>query len=304
MNISKKKIRSITRHLPGLEEGKKIRVSVVINENEKVALNRVGFPDQLIAGQTLVPMGIGPFTSFNVNGRDLKRTDLPKEPKDYTIYTSWNDWHGDPHSGVQYRNVMAYPVEHIYGPTEQFTVVEKDGQMLVVSSVLENVKSAETVNLHVINLFLEVFGHCTILDEGINMIALPELRTLNWKVMPKGKYPWNKARNHVQNVTKLLPEDKKQIVEYRLEQISKYNPDFLAVGQGGFSGYFVMGFELLGIYIFESIHLGNATYVFEKNWESASKLTKKQILDKGLHKERVIHTRAWYKRIRKAALGF
>lgn len=293
MNIRKKRIRSISRYLPGLETGKKFRVAVSVNEIPSDVLTSIGFPERIEAGHTIIPAPVGPVSEFNANGRDEKRRDLPKVHRSYSVYTTWNDWHGYPHSGIQNRTIMAYPIEHVPGPSQSLTAVNSKDQMFIVSAVIENRESEKENILHVINLYLEVFGHCTILNEDISMIALPKLKALNWRVLPQGDYPWSKAKDHVRTVTDQLPEEKKQVVEQRLKHIAKYKPDFMAIGRGGFSGYFIMGFELQSLYIFESIHLGNATYVFEDNWKHVSKLTKKEILDDSLHKARIVHSANW-----------
>jgi len=70
------------------------------------------------------------------------------------------------------------------------------------------------------------------------------------------------------------------------------------VGNAGFHGYIIFGFKKKNFYILESVHLGNATYVFGKNWEELSKLTKKEILDEGLQEKRIIHKRSWENQIR------
>ena len=60
--------------------------------------------------------------------------------------------------------------------------------------------------------------------------------------------------------------------------------------------------KFLGKATFEELQrdrkLGNATYVFDKDWEELSKLTKAQILDEGLQRDRVIHRKGWHQRIR------
>ena len=71
----------------------------------------------------------------------------------------------------------------------------------------------------------------------------------------------------------------------------------MAIGKGGFGGYFVFGFPKLDIFILESIYLGNATYVFGDDWQRLSQLTKADILNGQLHKERVIHRSGWKERI-------
>jgi hypothetical protein len=44
---------------------------------------------------------------------------------------------------------------------------------------------------------------------------------------------------------------------------------------------------------------GQATYVFDRDWKEVSKLTKKQIIDGGLAKARLIHNKSWKNEIDK-----
>lgn len=298
MKIEQSRIRSLSRYLPGLQKGRKFRVARLVEGTVSDALQRIGFPASFTAGDALIPKGIGPVSEFNANGREIVRNDLPKEKRSFTVYTTWNDWHGHPHSGFQHRSIDAFPIQNVPGPTESLTIAEKDGQIYAVSRVLTNNAETEAENLHVINLYLEIFGQCIILDENISLIALPAIRSLNWRVLPKGKYPWDKAKAQFEAVTSHLPEDKRKVVEDRLRFISGFNPDFLAVGEGGFSGYFVLGFSGKPLFVFESIHLGNATYVFDKNWEAVSKLSKGEILKNNLHKHRLVHGLSWRQSVR------
>jgi hypothetical protein len=48
-------------------------------------------------------------------------------------------------------------------------------------------------------------------------------------------------------------------------------------------------------YVLESILYGNATYIFDKDWEELSKKTKSEILNQELQKGRLIHRRFWEK---------
>jgi hypothetical protein len=72
----------------------------------------------------------------------------------------------------------------------------------------------------------------------------------------------------------------------------------MAIGNGGFVGYVVFGFEDTGIYILESAYINNATYVFDEGWEAFSQLTKAKILTQGVHHARIIHNKHWYRSIK------
>ena len=128
------------------------------------------------------------------------------------------------------------------------------------------------------------------------LIKAPILK-LNWRLLPAGQRPFQILRRELENVFSSIKGGNRSFTEHRLEIINAYKPDFAAVGQGGFYGYVVLGFTKKDIYVLESLLYGNATYVFGENWESLSKKTKAEILDKNLQKDRLIHHKAWDKEI-------
>jgi hypothetical protein len=71
----------------------------------------------------------------------------------------------------------------------------------------------------------------------------------------------------------------------------------VAIGQAGFSGYLIFGFTSRNLFICESVFYGNATYVFESDWEKLSKLSKAEILNQDLQKDRIIHREGWERKI-------
>ncbi|WKV87844.1 hypothetical protein LJU32_19850 [Pseudomonas sp. B21_DOA] len=83
-----------------------------------------------------------------------------------------------------------------------------------------------------------------------------------------------------------------------MREISKYEPDFLATGRGGYSGYFVYGFTSKKLHFLESIHLNNATYIFGDDWEKLSSLSKEEIINGGHEYLRIIHDKKWTGKIR------
>ena len=71
----------------------------------------------------------------------------------------------------------------------------------------------------------------------------------------------------------------------------------MAIGKAGFSGYLIFGFTLRNLYICESAFYVNATYIFESNWEELSRMTKAEILNQELQKDRIIHREGWDRNI-------
>lgn len=71
------------------------------------------------------------------------------------------------------------------------------------------------------------------------------------------------------------------------------------MGEAGFTGYFVFGFPAKKLFVLESIYSDNATYVLDEDWEQISRLTKAEILDQGLHQERLVHRVGWHTLVKK-----
>lgn len=67
----------------------------------------------------------------------------------------------------------------------------------------------------------------------------------------------------------------------------------------GFSRYVVFGFPQKNLYVVESMVYGNATYMFARDWESLSRMTKAEILEGGLHEQRLVHRLGWEDEVRR-----
>jgi hypothetical protein len=83
------------------------------------------------------------------------------------------------------------------------------------------------------------------------------------------------------------------VAEFRVKEITRHTPDFIAVGMGGFSDYVVFGFTDRRRYVLESPLLGNATYVFRDDWERFAALSKAEIIQGDLQEARLIHNKRW-----------
>lgn len=147
--------------------------------------------------------------------------------------------------------------------------------------------------LHLVNLFLEVFGEFEVFDESVALSASTVVRRLNWKILPPGSYPFDRTKQVLSGYMSTLSDSDRPVVENRIRTITAHNPDLLAVGLGGFKDYVVFGFTQKNRYVLESPRLGNATYVFDHNWIDLSGKSKKEILDGSLQEARLIHGHYW-----------
>lgn len=251
---------------------------------------KIGFDGIPEAGDSLLPEPLGAATHFNANGKEVVRRDLPMETRSRMIHTSWQDWHGQTHYGTQYRDYEAYPREQIPPPEEYLTAMEKDGHVVAGSRIIRN-DEAESDIVNLLNIFLEIFDTFEIVQPDLT--APVQVRQIKWKILPPGQYPFARARQELNEYLSRLTDNDREVATERIRSITRHNPDFVAVGVGGFNDYVVFGFTDKRRFVLESPSIGNATYVFRDDWETISQLSKREILQANLQEERLIHNSRW-----------
>jgi hypothetical protein len=285
-------------------EGKTLQVVIPISPEILEDCGRIGFSAQLSIGDTLLPAKIGPVSKRNAEGNFVRHKDQPKETHYRTVEWTWKQFKGrDDYEEVSdFKDVpyQRYPRTFVPPYAVELSVVAlADGVRFVVAPqiTLDLEKNIDLLK-HTINLFLEIFGECEIRYENLESIIKAKIVRLNWNILPPGEYPWQTRKEQVREFLDRASNRNKVVVSKRLEIINQYGPDFVAIGLHGFSGYMVFGFDKKKIYVFESTHVNNATYIFDKNWKDLSQLTKKEILSEDRQKDRVIHLhKSWMHRI-------
>lgn len=300
--IRKKRIRSVNPYVRLIPNSKNVYVGVV--NPPEARLKRIGFSDSLKDGETVLPRPIGRASMYNAEGKNIVHKNQPMETAYRTVEWSWTEWHGryNKVEKTDFRDVpyQRYPRTHVPAPSLELTILtDTNGQKVVSTPLISNWRQNEDKLVHAVNLMLDIFGECTFFDEKREQIIKAPIRQLNWKVLPQGKHPFTEIREHLKDVLSRVKEGNRSFVDHRLERVNSFEPEFTAVGQGGFSGYVIFGFPKKNIYVLESILYGNATYVLGDDWEKISKLTKAEILSDNLHKERIVHLRRWFEKIRK-----
>lgn len=284
MIIKKSRINSVDRYFANVEEDKEIYVCVPADKNN---LGVLAIQEGL-DGICVVPKPCGPVTRFNLYGKNFVHKEMEKEAREIERDYHIIDWHGTDHYGTCFQTRMCYPKEFVLPPLSRIVL---DGEMLrselVTKAQIELLK-------HTINMFLEVFGYCEIVDKTENPIGQKtQIKEVSWTILPQGKYPWERAEKALDDYFEKASRKNKEVLRNNHRTFAQHEPDFLAIGENSFSGYVVYGYTDRGLYIFESNQLGNATYVFKGEWEKASQLTKHDIIQGNLCYKRVVHARAW-----------
>ena len=304
MIINQKYILNLSTHLAYLPNNSTFVLGVDNIQRFREILKKAGFSDQLEIGETILPAKIfGRTSRFNAEGKFKVHRDQPKETAYRVVEWHWKEWRGryDTEDKTDFVDVpyQRYPRTLISPPSLEMQILAKtDGEKIVVCQSFRYLPKNHEHILVAVNLFLELFGECQIFSEGLEQILKAPMRRLNWKVLPAGRYPWERLREHVDPVIKQAKEGNQKVITNRFETINTFTPEFYAIGQGGFRGYVVFGFPKQNIYILESIFTHNATYVFAEKWEDLSQMTKAQILDEHLQRERIIHQKGWHDHIK------
>lgn len=290
MLITKKRINEIDKYIAPFKKEECLYVATEISSGElEKQLKIIGFPTVEYAGIKLIPKAIGSVTRFNAEGRDELLKNLPKET--YFHDACIKDWHGYYHyvdmPGKRYKR------NHIEGPCQEISLITIKGKNFAISDLLPNTPNGKDLIKHVVNLFLEIFGVCTILDKNKcpEVSAVP-LKRANWQILPEGEIVWervNRLAGNIQDSSELVG----QLQKYRFRTIIKYKPDAVYYGNGGFHGYLVFVFRKKNFVLMENMIYGNATYVFRDNWEELSKLSKAEIIKKNLQEKRLVHRGSW-----------
>lgn len=194
-DYKKSRINSVDKYFANIAEDKEVYVSVPADENNIDLLKMDGCLD----GTCVVPQPIGPVTRFNLYGKELIHKEMEKEhreiERDYHIV----DWHGTDHYGTCFQNRMCYPKEYIFPPLSR--IIRDSGKLrseLLTKADVELLK-------HTINMFLEVFGYCEIVDKDENPIGQKiKIKEVSWRILPHGKYPWERAEKALDDYLKKL----------------------------------------------------------------------------------------------------
>lgn len=287
MKIVKKSIRNAKQYLETLEE-KTIRMASPILTKETKAL--LGLNENLSDGSKFLPIPIGPKTEFNANGEYIP---LENEPKERRVIGQrlwhWKDWGGNSHSKIIDVVRKCYKRKFIAPPSHELIYFKER----LYSEEIQ-IDDYETATF-IINLFLEIFKECEIVDSECN--AIIEVETKNWQILPPGEHPFEIIEDRIMKSGR-SPDFIKATIN-RLGFYKTKNPLKIVMGSLGFAGYLMYYFDKY--IILDSMNYGDAVYVFKPQQEDLCALSKKEILDENLHSDRIIHASGWESKVKKYA---
>lgn len=296
MRISQSKIQKVDKYLLEFNEDENLYIILDDIDSFKDRLIQIGFSSSLPIGEKVLPSILcGNVSEFNANGRYEKLRDLPKE----TYYKT------------QSATIKAYGKHDVYitkqqpykkfqvgltevAPSVELLILLDDNNEKIVTSdkLIFNENNINSIK-HTINLFLELFGECSVVDNEFLSRQRTKIKKVSWNVLPQGVMPWGKLKEPLIDLLDKTEVESKEDTLRRFEYINSFSPDFVATGNGGFNDYVVFGFKDKNLYVLENSFAGNATYVFNNDWKTLSQLSKAEILAENLQTHRLIHRKYW-----------
>ncbi|HBQ2641404.1 TPA: hypothetical protein L7T65_005359, partial [Klebsiella pneumoniae] len=164
MKFKANSIRTLDRFLKCCGGQDNITLGVKLEDIEPAKLAEIGLGISPEEGLSIIPSVIGKFTSFNANGKEILRPDLPKEQYSVSYTSTTYDWHRNPHYGMRTRTAMRIAREHIPAPAIMFSVAKTKNGIYITSPLLNLSDENSELNIHIINLMLECFDEIEILD--------------------------------------------------------------------------------------------------------------------------------------------
>ncbi|WP_273754925.1 hypothetical protein [Leuconostoc mesenteroides] len=292
MEIVKKRINNVQKYLSDISENQPFFIGIKIEpiQTQKILSEKFNKADE--TGLVFIPKPYnGIMAQRNTVGEFLSDKSKPKETAYRAQSWSLKDWGGNINSGTSEVPYQRYPKIFIE-PFGLNFILLNDKHHLVINKQFNKNKSEYEKIKSAINLTLELFNKAEtfILDVDTDMLR-PVRQSVPWEILPQGVRIWNAFKdvddsNQVSKSAKIL-------IEERFKYLEKFKPDIEYQGTAGYSGYIAFAFSSKNIYVLDSILYGNATYIFDGNWEEVSQLTKKQIIDDNLYKYRIIHDKKW-----------
>ncbi|MCC2624918.1 MAG: hypothetical protein K0R14_791 [Burkholderiales bacterium] len=303
--VKKTYIRSLKRNFPTLKIGNNYYFAVPLEGDIVDIAFKVGFTKDLNIGETILPSAeFGRVSKFNAEGKEVINKSKGKEVRSYTRLWTRKEFRGR-YRKEEVTDFVTIPRkiwhrDYIQPPEINLQIIEgMDNKKFISSPLFEYIPDSTSSILHIANLFLEIFGMCDILNNDKSPTIKSKLHNLNFTILPPGESPFDRRYQEEFARRYNLSEAQKQLNIQRSEILSRYKPQNIYQGLGGYSGYFISEYTDKRLLIVENFRYGNATYVFNDTYESINfeGLTKKKIIDEKLHKERLIHTKGWENKI-------
>lgn len=300
MKLTQNSIRNTKKLLSDIQENQEFAIGLEITkEIEEIIKSKLDITISEVDKSFMPSPLIGKNTMRNADGEYLpdksKEKEIAYRPHEYSL----EGWDGKTHSGICYVPYERYPKKFIqpYG-LEMIISNQNNTKYIYIFNVFKKSVSSDEKIKFAANLMLEVFHtvDTLTLNEDNQFIKNTPIEKVNWLIFPPG----SKISEEIQkNIKQSISKTEIKFIQKRIEWLQSKSPTSIKEGLGGYTGYLVFEFKKPkhNIYVIDSMIYGKATYIFEDNWENVSRLTKKEIIQNNLAKDRIIHNNSWEKNV-------
>jgi hypothetical protein len=264
-----------------------------------LGLNHIG--DQAAIPESCVPLAeLGPYSTKNREGWEVKRDDLPKITK--TISFDVPNW-GDPSNGYHTVDHERDVYQRDYYDPPLFAVrmqaLKASDSAVIVKFVVDwpvdrGSEDFEHDLLFALNLLQENVGACGVLPADASAGELLATLDLGWEFFPPGTAP--EIERFFRGGMKKATPEVDAIIKDRAELFCKLNPQRYIRGIGGLSRY-VGALFAEDLVVFENVHYGNALWVLYESWAETSKRSRIDLLRlRDTPFDRFVHSDGWQDR--------
>lgn len=256
--------------------------------------------------ETIVPNPqTGRFSRYNLHGRVITLKDLPMIEKSYSADApNFGDWSKGSHEITWDRKVYqkkyVLPKE-ISIKIELLTQAENNYTFKFSLDTFLSKKQDDLLD--------ELLFHCCLLQENTGLCDIFEANASNedyiktlyvgWELLPPGIRD-SEIINRILKTSKGHSPEIESTIKERLSFFRSLKIKNKIVGINRFNRYFGAKLEN-GYVILENVRYGNAIYVFKKNWEEFSKLSRIEL--QHLNSDdivRIPHTNNWKNNVKQA----
>jgi hypothetical protein len=241
----------------------------------------------------------GRYSSYNFNGQQIVRRDLPKYEKSITFdVPCFGDW-SNMCTVTQHR--MVYVRENLpprnYSIATEILATRTDGgcvaKFAITTPLNRQSENFERELLFAINVLYESARSADVFSSTASVQEFLGSVNVNWEILPAGERSDNIQLliSSMRNPT----QEQKDRVDERYAFFESLNPRHIIRGSGGMDGY--LGAEVSDdLVVFENMRDGNAIYIMFADWRQRSQQAKTELLDnavEGTDYVRIIHSEGW-----------
>jgi hypothetical protein len=257
---------------------------------------------QLILPDPFVPSpNAGKYSTYNVDGKDVKRLDLPKISKTFSFYApNWGDSSNGEHLVSHTRKV--YQRDFIPPKEVELSMIllaqSFDIKFAIDQVINRNAPDFEADLLYNLNILQENVGATDVFESTASLADYAATIHVDWELLPVGKIGLRELAAQLLQRGGGGSIQQQGVISKRLETFEKLKPTDFIAGSSGFVRYFGAIYDD-DFVVFENIRYGNAMYVMFENWKELSQRSRIDLL-KGNREgfERIEHRDQWEDRLK------